>query len=185
MFLMFKADPVHAFHDQIVAAHGATMIRQATNHDFSAILALNEELVHFLSPMDEARLRHLDAQAAYHRVVEIEGTVVAFLLGLREGADYDSPNYIWFASALDRFLYIDRVVVSPAYQGKGYGPQLYDDLFAVARKTGVKNVTSEFDVEPPNPASLKLHQRYGFKEIGTQTVSNGMKRVSLQMAEAF
>src|SRR5512143_2195808 len=101
------------------------MIRDATPADFPAILALNAESVHFLSPLDAARLQHLHAQAAYHRLVEIDGAVVAFLLVLREGADYDSPNYRWFAQHDAQFLYIDRIVVAAAQQGQRLGAQLY------------------------------------------------------------
>lgn len=118
----------------------------------------------------------------YHRVVECDGQVVAFLLALREGADYDSLNYRWFAAAYSRFLYIDRVVVSARYQGQGLGALLYDDLFAFARAAGIDKVTCEFDVEPPNEASRKFHAQCGFQEVGTQKVADGRKRVSLQLA---
>lgn len=158
------------------------VIRDAHRDDFAAILALNAESVHFLSPLDEARLQQLDAQAAYHRVVELDGRVVAFLLVLSEGADYDSPNYRWFADAYRQFLYVDRVVVSAQQQGRKLGAALYDDLFAFARSNGVERVTCEFDVEPPNEASRKFHARYGFEEVGKQWLGGGKKRVSLQMA---
>jgi hypothetical protein len=159
---------------------GAAMIRPATAADFPAILALNAALVHFLSPLDAARLQLLHAQAAYHRVVETEGVVVAFLLAFREGVAYDSPNYRWFAQRYSEFLYIDRVVVDPAQQGHGLGAQLYEDLFACARAMGVATVTCEFDLDPPNPASQKFHARFGFREVGTQWVADGKKQVSLQ-----
>ena len=50
----------------------AAPIRPAIAADFPAILALNAALVHFLSPLDAARLQALHAQAAYHRVAEID-----------------------------------------------------------------------------------------------------------------
>lgn len=159
------------------------MIRPAEARDHAAILALNAESVQVLSPMDAARLRHLDAQAAYHRVVEHEGEVVAFLLALREGADYDSPNYRWFAGRYARFLYVDRVVVAVAHQGRGLGAVLYEDLFAFARDSGIDRITLEFDIEPPNEASRKFHARHGFVEVGRQWLDGGRKQVSLQARE--
>ena len=156
------------------------MIRDAATHDFPAILALNAESVHFLSPLDEARLLRLHAQAAWHRVVEIDGAVAAFLLVLRDGADYDSPNYRWFAQRHARFLYIDRIVVAADRQGRGLAAMLYDDLFAFAKTAGVETLTCEFDLDPPNPASAKFHARYGFREVGTQWLGGGKKQVSLQ-----
>lgn len=158
------------------------MIRATRSGDFPAILALNAESVHYLSPMDEARLMHLDAQAAYHRVVEENGRVLAFLLALCEGADYDSPNYRWFAAAFENFLYVDRVVVAKTHQGQRFGAALYDDLFKFARAEGIVRITCEFDLDPPNEASRKFHARYGFEEVGTQAAAGGSKRVSLQAA---
>lgn len=156
------------------------MIRDATPRDFAAILALNAESVHFLSPLDEARLRHLHTQAAYHRVLEIDGGVAAFLLVLREGADYDSPNYRWFAEHYAQFLYVDRVVVDARHQGRGLAAQLYDDLIEFAEASGVVRLTCEFDLDPPNPASAKFHERRGFCEVGKQWLGGGKKQVSLQ-----
>lgn len=156
------------------------MIRDTTPADFAAILALNAESVHFLSPLDATRLRHLHAQAAYHRGVERHGRVAAFLLAFREGAQYDSPNYRWFAQRYPAFLYIDRVVVDRGARGLGLGIQLYDDILAFAAATGVARLTCEFDLEPPNPVSARFHRRYGFREVGRQWLGNGKKQVSLQ-----
>lgn len=156
------------------------MIRDATPGDFAAILALNAESVHFLSPLDKARLQHLHSQAALHRVVEIDGDIVAFLLVLREGANYDSPNYLWFAQRYPQFLYVDRIVVDARRQGQGLAAQLYDDLLEFAAASGIAQLTCEFDLDPPNPASAKFHARYGFREVGKQRLGGGKKQVSLQ-----
>ena len=159
---------------------GRSMIRDAAPSDFPAILALNAESVHFLSPLDPQRLLRLHAQAAWHRVIEIGGAVAAFLLVLRAGADYDSPNYRWFAQRYAHFLYIDRIVVAADRQGHGLAAMLYDDLIAFAKTAGVETLTCEFDLDPPNPASAKFHARYGFREVGTQWLGGGKKQVSLQ-----
>ena len=159
------------------------MIRDAAPRDFPAILALNAESVHFLSPLDEARLRRLHTQAARHRVVEVDGAVAAFLLVLREGADYDSPNYRWFAARYPQFLYIDRIVVDVRHQGRKLAAALYDDLLDFAKTSGVAQLTCEFDLDPPNPASAKFHARYGFGEVGRQWLGDGKKQVSLQVRD--
>jgi predicted GNAT superfamily acetyltransferase len=159
------------------------MIRNATPDDFPAILALNAESVHFLSPLDAMRLRLLHAQAAYHRVVEHEQKVAAFLLAFRQGADYDSPNYRWFAQHYARFLYIDRIVVDASARGLGFGAQLYEDILMFAAATNAARLTAEFDVEPPNPVSAAFHQRFGFREVGTQWIGGDKKQVSLQARE--
>jgi predicted GNAT superfamily acetyltransferase len=158
------------------------VIRDAAPADFSAILALNAASEHFLSPMNSDRLTSLHRQAAYHRVQEIGSTVAAFLLAFREGADYDSPNYLWFAERYAAFLYVDRIVVSAPHRGKRLGPALYEDLFAFARRSRIATVTCEFDIDPPNETSRRFHATFGFREVGTQWVANGKKQVSLQEA---
>jgi predicted GNAT superfamily acetyltransferase len=157
-------------------------LRDATGADFPQLLALNLESERFLSPLPLARLEKLHAEAAYHRVLENDQKIGAFLLAFREGCSYDSPNYRWFAEKYDRFLYIDRVVVSADQQGKGLGKLLYTDLFAFAARTGAVRVCCEFDVEPANEPSRLFHQRFGFREVGTQRIAAGKKQVSLQVA---
>ncbi|MBV8502159.1 MAG: GNAT family N-acetyltransferase [Paucibacter sp.] len=157
-------------------------IRLATSDDLPAVLALNEESVHFLSPLSGARLARLHEQAALHQVLEDQGQVLAFLLAFREGAAYDSVNYQWFAGRYARFLYIDRVVVSRRLQTQGAGSALYRHAFAWAAAKEVPWVTCEFDVEPPNPVSERFHAKFGFAEVGRQLVAGGMKTVSLQAA---
>jgi hypothetical protein len=156
------------------------VIRDARPADFPVIAALNAQSEQYLSPMSAARLTQLHAWAAYHRVVELEEEVAAFLLAFREGADYDSPNYRWFKERYVSFVYIDRVVVAAAHRGKGFGAALYEDVFAFASEQGVATVTCEFDVEPPNEVSRRFHAKFGFREVGAHSYNN--KRVSLQAA---
>ena len=158
------------------------IIRPFSTADYEAILCLNEESVHFLSPMSEQRLAHLHAQSAVHLLAEAADSVSAFLLAFREGADYDSPNYQWFASRYERFLYIDRVVVSNRSRASGLGSRLYEHVFAQAAQDGVPIVTCEFDLQPPNPASERFHGKFGFHEVGRQSAAAGTKLVSLQVA---
>lgn len=156
-------------------------IRDATPSDFAKILRMNEESVHFLSPLDKPKLEALHEAAIYHRVFEKDGEVAAFLLVLSEGAEYDSPNYLWFSEHYDHFLYIDRVVVSLDCQGQRLGNHLYEDLFMFAKENGFGCIACEFDIDPPNEGSRRFHQRFGFREVGSQFVADGKKQVSLQV----
>lgn len=158
-------------------------VRPAEPADFEEILRLNEESVHFLSPMSRERLEHLDEESELNKVLVKDGRVVAFCLAFREGADYDSVNYLWFAAHYPEFLYVDRVVVDINKQSYGFGSLLYKDVFKHAGETGVPIVTAEIDIAPPNPVSLKFHEKFGFHEVGRQEVAGGTKIVSLQIAE--
>lgn len=157
------------------------LIRDATAEDFERILQLNEESVHFLSPLTWGRLGALHAAAAYHRVIDHDGEIAGFLLAFREGASYDSSNYLWFNKRYKQFLYIDRVVVSKDFQGQGIGSNLYDDIFALAKNSGVSRISCEFDIDPPNHASQRFHEQFGFSEVGTRSYGDHIKQVSLQM----
>ena len=159
------------------------IIRKAENKDLKKILELNEESVHFLSPLTMEKLEHLVSQSELLEVVDVDGEVEAFVLTVIEGKDYDSVNYLWFASHYKRFLYIDRVVVSVKMHGKGLGGMLYKSVFDYAKQKGIPFVTAEIDINPPNPGSLSFHEKYGFKEVGKQTVADGKKVVSLQAVE--
>ena len=140
------------------------ILRDAVKSDWAAILALNEESVQFLSPMDSARLTQLAKAAHYLRVIEQHGKITAFLLAFRKSDDYDGANFAWFSARFEDFLYVDRIVVSPAFRGAKLADRLYDDLEALARATGVTRITCEVNVEPPNPVSLRFHARRGFRE---------------------
>jgi predicted GNAT superfamily acetyltransferase len=152
--------------------------------DFPEVLALNEESVNYLSPLSSSLLASLHRQSAFHRVVEVEGRVIAFILALPQGADYDSVNYQWFERRYAEFLYVDRVVVSLDAHGNGAGSILYRQLFEHASRRRIPLVACEFDVEPPNPASERFHAKFGFVEVGRQLVAGGKKTVSLQTAVA-
>jgi hypothetical protein len=157
-------------------------IRAAVRADFNDIVDLNEAEVRQTSPMDLERLQLLAAMSGYCRVATVDGGVAAFLLALREGAAYDSDNYRWFASRLPTFLYVDRIVVGSAFAGRGIGSALYADLFAYARAQGIATIACEYNIDPPNPASRRFHDKFGFTELDTQWVSGGSKQVSLQVA---
>lgn len=163
--------------------HMTATLRPAVATDAPALLRLNEESVNFLSPLEAPALTRLLAMAAFCTVSQEgeAGPVDGFLLALREGAAYDSPNYAWFGARYDTFLYVDRVVIAGSAQGKGRGRALYQSLFERARASGVALITAEFDVDPPNEPSRRLHESFGFREVGRQRLAAG-KVVSLQAA---
>ncbi len=160
-----------------------SILMDATEKHFPAILELNHDLVHFLSPLDMDSLTKLGNMAEIFKVVEVDGELVAFLITVRENKPYGSVNYKWFLDKYEEFLYIDRVVVSQKYHHIGIGRLIYDEVIKHAKATGIKKITAEIDIQPPNPISLKFHEMFGFKEVGKQVIYGGEKEVSLQMKE--
>lgn len=163
----------------------AIELRDARSADFAAVVALNASEVSHTSAMDEARLRQLHGYACYHKVIEIEGVVGAFLLAMREGCGYVNANFEWFAARYPSFLYVDRIVVGASHQGLRLGTLLYRDLFEFARTLGIPLVACEYNLVPPNEPSRIFHDKFGFKEVGSQWLEGGAKQVSLQVAQVI
>ena len=140
----------------------------------AAVLALNNAHAVELSWLDAGRLKQLLGAAFYARRL---GTLSAFLLAFDEGADYDSPNYLWFRGRHPRFVYIDRIVVAPAARKQGLAHRLYEDLFREAAAAGHEIVGCEVNSDPPNPASDAFHAGFGFAEVGRASIHGGAKTV--------
>ena len=161
----------------------SVVIRPAVPMDFETICALNLAEVRHTSAMDITRLAELDAISCYHKVACLGGIVSAFLLAMCSGSPYKNDNFEWFSKKYPRFIYVDRVVVSSASRGLRLGTLLYEDIFHHARSNAFPLVTCEYNIVPANEPSRLFHDKFGFKEQGTQWVANGTKRVSLQVAE--
>jgi len=158
-------------------------IRDAAASDYETICALNLAEVQHTSPMDAVRLATLVNLSCYFKVACVDGSVSAFLLAMCSGAPYENDNFSWFARQYTRFIYVDRVVVSSAFRGLRLGSLLYEELFRYARDNAIPLVTCEYNIVPPNEPSRLFHDKFGFREQGTQWVADGTKRVSLQVAE--
>src|ERR1700685_1713459 len=161
----------------------SVVIRAAAAGDFESICALNLAEVQHTSAMDVARLAELDAISCYHTVASLGGIVSAFLLAMCNGSAYKNENFEWFSKKYPRFMYVDRIVVSSASRGQRLGSLLYEDMFRHARSKAIPLVTCEYSIVPPNEPSRLFHDKFGFKEQGTQWVANGSKRVSLKAAQ--
>ena len=138
-----------------------------------ALLKLNNDFAAELSPLDAERGRHLVRHAFMARAIGCE----ALLLAFDQDAAYDNPNFQWFKERYDRFVYIDRVVVTPVRQGWGWARLLYESLFARAAEQGHSRVTCEINVDPPNPRSEAFHAGLGFEAVGLACLPDLAKTV--------
>lgn len=141
-------------------------IRPLGPSDADDVLALNDEVVHKLAPMDLERYRWFLEQADAAWAADHDGAFAGFVLLLGPGLAYDSDNYRWFSARHDRFLYLDRVAVASTHRRAGLGTAIYDAVEARAAAQRLP-VLLEVNVEPPNHASLAFHERRGYDEVGT------------------
>lgn len=141
------------------------MIRTYTDADADEVLALNQQCVPEVGPMDAAKLAAFAEWAPYLKVVESNDVIVGLLIGLTEEAPYGSPNFGWFVERYPLFAYIDRVAVSESERGAGWGPALYRDFERWALDNQRPMLCAEVNVEPPNPRSLRFHEIFGFDSV--------------------
>jgi len=164
------------------AAQQRYRIRDVQDGDLAGVLQLNEAVVPAVNSIDIGQLRWFAAHAAYFRVAVRGPELGAFLIGLRPGTEYASPNYRWFCERYDDFGYIDRVAVAAKARRHGLATRLYRDFeSSLPRSAG--RLTCEVNIEPPNESSMRFHEGYGFRRIGSQRVDNGHKRVAMMARE--
>ena len=107
----------------------------------------------------------------------------AFLIALADRAPPIAPNYHWFAARLERFVYVDRVVVAERARGRGLGRLLYQDLVEASLRAGRTTLCCEVNVDPPNPVSDAFHAALGFNEIGRAFLPDRGKKVRYLVKE--
>ena len=155
-----------------------TLIDFSTEHA-QAFLALNQHFVHWLSPLDGNRLDYLLTRASHARcMVDGGGHLLGALIAYRHDVDYpDHWNMAWLREHLEGFVYIDRIIVADAAQGRGVARALYTDLERFAVSQGITTLACEINTQPDNPASHAFHQRLGFRPIGDRTYPDGRSSV--------
>ena len=157
-------------------------IRDARDADLAAVHAINEAAVPHVNSVTLDRFQDFTRSAAYFRVAWLANHVAGYLVAFAPGAHYDSVNFLWFQGRYRNFIYIDRIAVAANARRRGVASDLYRDIFDFARpRTGL--LTCEVNTCPPNTESKAFHERFGFREVGTQETEGGTKAVSLMAVE--
>ena len=151
-------------------------IKNVTSNDFVDVLRLNEDSLPHVSNIGIDDVQWFADNAAYFRIVRIDERLAGFLIGLRPGTVYSSPNYRWFCDNYDDFAYIDRVAVADWARRRGIADYLYDDF--AQSQTNVPVMTCEVNIRPPNEGSMRFHESQGFTRIGSQAIHDGEKEVA-------
>jgi phosphinothricin acetyltransferase len=82
--------------------------------------------------------------------------------GVIAGYAYGSPHkeraaYRWSADV--------AIYISASHHGRGLGRRLYEELFPLLEAKGIRTLCAGITL--PNDASVALHERLGFEEVGT------------------
>ena len=144
-------------------------ISETTSDELPLIVKMNQEALPAVSSVNINDMNHFLTIVDYFRSLKIEEKLVGFLIALTPGKEYHSINYKWFEKRFDSFMYVDRIVIDPSYQGN-----LVD-----FSNNKTDRITCEVNIRPKNEGSMIFHKQYGFNQVGTQTTENGKKEVSL------
>jgi phosphinothricin acetyltransferase len=145
----------------------AVEIRHAAADDLPALTGIyNHYVEHSPATFDiepfsvEARrswFRHYAPTGAHRLVVAVDGSAVI---------GYASSSQFRQKAAYDPSIEV-TVYLSPDATGCGIGSTLYRRLFADLASEPLHRAYAAITL--PNPASVALHRRFGFAEIGTMT----------------
>ncbi len=167
--------PVGSFADPL-------SLRPLSEADLDEVTRLNNEASPAVPLQTRQEMAQLVELCDVAVVTEDTGGVVGFLLGVEPGKPYQSENYRFFESQGVPHFYIDRVVLAEQARGRGFGRELYREVFRQAAKRGYQRVTCEVNLEPPNPVSLAFHEAMGFVPVGIQQTKGGAVTVQLLQA---
>lgn len=140
-------------------------IRHATPADAEAIRAIYAPLVRDTAISFElevpsvAEIQRRIASVVPHApwlVLERGGQVVAYAYG-----------HMWRERAAYRWTVETSIYVDGSARGRGVGRELYADLLDRLRKQGFALAIGGITL--PNPASVALHERLGFRLVGVHT----------------
>lgn len=119
------------------------------------------------------------AEVGRLEVVDVDGVLAGFVITVPAGTEYDSELYGWFSHRYDDFLYLDRVVIDPAFRRRGIADAVYEQIEARAGRHGL--FALEVNSQPANVPSLEFHAHRGFETVGE--VAAGAKRTTMLARE--
>lgn len=148
-------------------------IRDATPADLPAITAIYEHAVRHGTATYELEPPSLAEITARYEALRGEGYpyIVAEEAGRLLGYAYAGA---FRARPAYRFIVEDSIYLDPAAQGRGVGRLLLDALVAQAAALGFRQIVAVIGDGHAQSASVKVHERAGFRHSG-KLVGSGFK----------
>ncbi len=139
------------------------MIRPAEARDAEAIARIYNHYVRSTTITFEEQEVTPKQMAA--RMADVRDALLPWLVlagdGELAGYAYASP---WRTRSAYRFTVETSVYIDHAQLGKNFGHTLYEALLPLLRERGVHAAVACLGL--PNPASVALHERCGFRHVG-------------------
>jgi L-amino acid N-acyltransferase YncA len=140
------------------------LIRDATDSDVPAILAIYNDVVTNTTAIYDERVSTFEERQAWFDARRRKGLPV--LVGELNGAVVGFSTFgEWRARWGYRYTVEHSVHVRADSRGKGFGRTLIEALFPRATALGMHTMIGHIDSAAA--ASLRLHEKLGFKIIGT------------------
>ena len=140
-------------------------IRNLASANIEAIWAINEQGLPGTGRVSEQEVSDL-LQFSSLSVGMFDGNeLLGFVICLPPGTRYGSLNYQWFNDHYNAFVYVDRIAVSTLHRNQGVGTKLYDAVVAYSKEKNIP-IAAEVNLNPPNPGSIRFHERFNFEQVG-------------------
>ena len=139
--------------------------RELSEIDVPSMWSINEQGLPGTGQVSEQEVSDLLKLSTLSIGVFREEELLGFVICLSPGTDYKSLNYAWFNNKYDAFIYVDRIAVSLDQRDEGIGSKLYEEVIAYSQENAIP-IAAEVNLNPPNPGSMRFHNRFGFEEVG-------------------
>lgn len=138
------------------------MIRDAGPQDAAAIAAIyNHAVLHTTAIWNEATV---DAENRAAWIADRQGSGLPVLVAEAEGVTGYASYAPWRTFDGYRYTVEHSVYVAPDRHGRGIGSALLGALIGRARLDGLHVMVAA--IEARNLASIRLHERHGFRPVG-------------------
>ena len=139
--------------------------RPLSQNDVQSMWAINEQGLPGTGQVTEKELSDLLNLSTLSLGIFSNEKLLGFVICLSPKTKYGSLNYAWFNEHYDEFLYVDRIAVSTDARDRGVGSKLYEDVISYSKENEMP-IAAEVNKNPPNPGSMRFHNRFGFEEVG-------------------
>ena len=151
------------------------IVRNIVSTDVTRVLEINNANTPGVSELTLSELETDMKNCLYALAIDNEhGEVCAFCITFAADAPDAGANHRWFADRYESFVYLDRIAINSNHQNRGLGALLYQSVERHMLDSAEHSLLCcEVNLEPPNPGSLRFHQRIGFTEVGRHSPQQG------------